>query len=380
MKITYIITDFGSFNNFLSEVAIKLSTHNEMHVITSKEKVINIQDKYDYSKFNIHFHNVDFPRSFNLSRHYKVSREIQKIIYQINPDIVSIHFTTAIFTTLLKSKLPYKTIGTFHGLGFPVIENKIKKQMFKLVELFSAKRLNEVWVLNKVDYDILKQYFSNVYLLPTKGLGCDINKFNINNFSESSKQQLRHNFKIQNNDTVITFTGRYVNFKGFDIVIKTFRELEKENKNIKLLLMGGYDKIHPSGLSHEEQTYVKENPNIINLGFTIDVAKYLSITNIFFFPSKKEGVPICILEALSMGIPVVTFNSRGCNDLINDDFNGILMDNNSSISDFKDAFNSILNNSEKVSHFTSNIMKNREELSRENFINQQIEYFSNITK
>ena len=55
MKIAFVITDFGSFNNFLAEVAINLSIKNEIHVITSQEKVINIQDKYDYSKYNIHF-------------------------------------------------------------------------------------------------------------------------------------------------------------------------------------------------------------------------------------------------------------------------------------------------------------------------------------
>ena len=380
MKIAFVITDFGSFNNFLSEVAINLSIKNEIHVITSKEKVINIQDKYDYSKYNIHFHFVEFPRSFNLINHYKISIKIQKIIHEIDPFVISIHFTSAIFTTLLRAKLPYKTIGTFHGVGYPVIENPLKKQMFKVVELFSAKRLNEIWVLNKVDYDILKKNFSNVYLIPTNGLGCDINKFNNNNFSENSKQHLRNELKINNNDIVITFTGRYVNFKGFDVVVKTFREIEKEKNNIKLLLMGGYDKIHPSGLSQEEQTYVETNPNIINVGFTNEVAKYLSITDIFFFPSKKEGVPICIVEALSMGIPVITFDSRGCNDLVINNFNGVLLDNHSRIIDFKNVFITLLKNDNQLTNFRKNILMNRRKLSRENFINQQIEYFDNITK
>ncbi|OWP85201.1 hypothetical protein BWK59_01270 [Flavobacterium davisii] len=378
MKIIFIITDFGSFNNFLSEIAIRLSTQNEIHVITSKEKIINIQDKYDYANYNIIFHYIEFPRSFNLFNHYKASSKIHKIILKINPDIVSIHFTTAIFTSLIKSKLPIRTIGTFHGLGFPVIDNPIKKQIFKLVELFSANRLDEVWVLNNFDNEIMKNYFSNVNVIPTNGLGCDIKKFNINNFSESSRQDLRKKLKINDTDTVITFTGRYVSFKGFDIVIKTFRELEKENKNIKLLLMGGYDKIHTSGLSKEEQEYVEHNPNIINIGFTIEVDKYLSITDLFFFPSKKEGVPICIVESLSMGIPVITFNSRGCNDLINHDYNGFLMDNNSTILDFKVAFLNLLRDRKKILEYKANIDRDRNKLSRENFIKHQIHYFNNI--
>ena len=152
MKIVLLITDYGSFNNFLSEVAIKLSQEgHEVHVITSKEKVIKIEDKYDYEALGVNFTFVDFPRSFNFIKHYRISSLIQERINEIKPDLVSLHFTTGIFTTVLKGKLKFKTIGTFHGLGYPVIDNYIKKQIFKLVEFLCITRLDEVWVLNKSD-------------------------------------------------------------------------------------------------------------------------------------------------------------------------------------------------------------------------------------
>lgn len=377
-KILFLITDYGSFNNFLSEIAIELSKqNNEVHVITSKEKVINIEDRYNYSDYGILIHFFELPRNFNLVKHYRTSSAIQNKIKEIDPNIISLHFTTGIFTAVLKGKLPYKTIGTFHGLGYPVIDNLIKKQIFKAVEFFSAHRLDEIWVLNNSDKKLLDKHFSNVNLLPTNGLGCDLNKFDSQNYINNNNfLKAQHN--ISQSDTVITFTGRYVNFKGYDIVIKSFRELEKRIKNLKLITMGGYDKVHPTGLTDEEDIYRKNNPNIIDIGFTKEVEKYLAITDLFFFPSMKEGIPICIVEALAMGIPVVTFDARGCNDLVVDNFNGKLLPLDSDSLDFANTIEKLLKNEEQQTEIRQNIAANRNSLSRNKFIDHQINYFQDI--
>ena len=46
--IIFVITDYGSFNNFLAEIAIELSRKNyKIHIFTGKEKVIKVEDKYN---------------------------------------------------------------------------------------------------------------------------------------------------------------------------------------------------------------------------------------------------------------------------------------------------------------------------------------------
>ncbi len=377
-KIIFVITDYGSFNNFLAEIAIELSKKNhQVHIFTAQEKVIKIDDKYDYESYGIRFHFFDFPRNFNLIKHYKISSAIQSRIKEINPNIVSLHFTTGIFTTILKGKLPYRTIGTFHGLGYPVIENRIKKQIFKAVEYFSASRLDEIWVLNKSDAKLLAAHFNSVFLLPTNGLGCDLTRFNPEKYN-FGKSALRKKHSIKESDIIIAFTGRYVNFKGYDIVIRTFRRLEEQFKNIKLITMGGHDKIHPSGLNDEEESYLKNNPNIIDIGFTENVQEFLSITDIFFFPSKKEGVPVCIVEALAMGIPVITFNARGCNDLVEDHNTGILMPLDAQPQDFEQKIGALLRDETALAELRKNVAAVRNELSRERFLEHQINYFESI--
>lgn len=380
MRIVLIITDYGSFNNFLGDLSIRLlEKGNKVDVFTSKEKVINIADKYNYINLGINFHFINFPRSFNLWSHYKVSKEIQRKLFIIDPDIVSIHFTTAIFSTLLAGRLPFKTIGAFHGLGYPVIKNLIKKKVFKFVEIFSSCKLDEIWLLNNLDYSLLKPKFKEkVFLLPTKGLGCNIDTFDIDNYSLEVINDLKVNLGIQQNDFVIAFTGRFVHFKGFNTVVRAFRKLEVINpaQKLKLITMGGFDKIHPTGLSKEEENYFKNAVNIINIGFTKDVADYLAISDLFVFPSQKEGIPVCIIEALAMGLPVIASDARGCNDLVINNKTGFLLDKDATSKEYSDKIRIMIENKSILKKFKKNIEKERLSLDRNNFISHQLKFFS----
>ena len=68
--------------------------------------------------------------------------------------------------------------------------------------------------------------------------------------------------------------------------------------------------------------------NIKLLGFQKDTTEFLKKSTIFVLPSLNEGTPNTVLEAMSLGVPVVASRVGGIPDLITDGFNGILVDNN----------------------------------------------------
>jgi glycosyltransferase involved in cell wall biosynthesis len=380
MKILLIITDYGSFNNFISEVAVRLvNIGHDVHVICSKEKVIDYKDKFPYSDLGINFHYQDFPRSFNFLSQLLASKRINDQIKDIQPDIINIHFTTALFTTLLYKKPSVFTMGTIHGVGYPKVRNRIKRKIFEIVEKFCFKKLDQIYLINRFDYDLVKQmYPQKAFMYNSFGVGCDFGKFDLNNIAPVVKVELRQHLSIAKDDFVLAFTGRFVTFKGFDLLIRSMMVLSKkpQYKHIKLLLIGGADPAHPSGLTKKESDFYKKNKQIINVGFTAEVNKYLAITDLFVFPSVKEGMPVCIMEALAMGVPVVTSNSRGCNDLIENNFNGILLSEDPTVEEITTAVLDLYDNREFLKTLSLNTLSKRNELNRDMYVNDQVHIYN----
>jgi glycosyltransferase involved in cell wall biosynthesis len=375
-----IITDYGSYNNFLSELAIELdSTDYVVHVISSQENIIKVNDKFDYKLSNIIFHNIPIPRSTNLKNCFLASISIYKLVKQYRPVIVHAHFTTAIFPTVLFKSRKTKYYGTFHGLGMNSTRG-VKRILFTLIELFCFIRLNKILLVNNKDYILLQNKFpKKSFKYSSYGFGCDINKFDSKRFSSQSLKELKEELKI-GSSFVITFTGRYVKFKGFKIVHQIFCSLlDKQPNFIKLILVGGLDPIHETGLTDKEFNDFISHPSVINIGFSQDVSKYLALTDLFLFPSEKEGLPTCIVEALSMGVPVLTLNERGNSDIIIDSFNGYLINktnDSTMIDDFANRIITLFDNKTLYSIISKNCLLDRDKYSRKNFVFEQIFFFN----
>lgn len=387
MTLLLIITDYGSFNNFLAELAaaITLNKNYKLYIICSKSKVINITDKVLFDKDKIKFEFIDIPRSTTLIGQLSASTKIRAAINRIKPDLIHVHFTTAAFPTVLFKKKIYPYWSTFHGLGMNS-SSGMKKLIFIIIESFCFIRLDRIFVVNNDDYKLVCKYNSNkVKKYNCLGFGCDIEKFNALNFTDIQKANLKKSLNIGEDVVVIAFTGRYVHFKGFNLVIKSFNILIKKFPGkFKLILMGGTDPIHKTGLDKEEEMFFKTSTDIANVGFTSEVDKYLSITDIFLFPSKKEGLPTCILESLAMGVPIVTFDARGNNDIIKNNYNGILIQPTTNLqTDVENITRSVkelADNDPLKNELAKNALNDRKNYSRSKFINEHLEYYEQFQK
>lgn len=380
-KIVFIITDFGSFENFISELSFVLvhKYYLDITVICSKKKVIDFEDKFIYQNESIKFRFIDIPRGFNIIKQLKASYRINKILNEIKPDLVHAHFTTGIFTTVLLKNVKVEIWGTFHGLGF-VVAKGLKKGALHLIENFCFTRLNRIIVLNSYDFEnIPSQFLKKTSKQESLGLGCNLDLFDRSNYSGQYINEFKKKY-LAENAFILAFTGRFVNFKGFDIVARTFLQLaEKYPGKFKILLIGGRDSIHRTGLSNQEEELFFRHKDVINIGFSSAVNDYLVVADLFFFPSIKEGVPISITEALALGIPAVTFNSRGCNELIKDAHNGYLVsptkDNAHNVNEFLQRIIYLYENRSVLDTFSSIAILERNKLDRKHFINEHIRWY-----
>ena len=73
---------------------------------------------------------------------------------------------------------------------------------------------------------------------------------------------------------------------------------------------------------------ILNNTNIIFVGFQNDVRPFYAISNVFVFPSHREGFPNVVLQAGSMGLPCIVTDINGSNEIIINGINGLICNKN----------------------------------------------------
>lgn len=272
------------------------------------------------------FH-TDFPRGSNPLQHVVAAQALVKLVKRLKPDVIHAHFSASIFTTALAKRLNGpSTIGTFHGISYPILKGT-HGFVIGAMEKWAAKRLKHVIVLNRHDRQVLERDVPelDLHMAGPYGLGCDLIRFDSGRFRTSDRQQLRQNLGISPTAPVAIFVGRFVHFKGFDCTIKAFRDVLQESPEARLLCVGDFDPVHKTGLDEENLRWAKSSPSIVWAGWQEDVSPFLYASDVMVFPSKREGMPVCLMEAQAMGLPSITTETRGCEDIVQNGLTGILV-------------------------------------------------------
>lgn len=146
----------------------------------------------------------------------------------------------------------------------------------------------------------------------------------------------------QNN---IVSVGRLIDTKNYDHLIKLFYELNRPDWN--LIIVGGDAQKQGQMMKLKEQINSYGNPsNILLVGTQKDVPAFLFKSKIFAFTSSSEGFPNVIGEAMSAGLPVVSYDCvAGPSDLVENGKTGYLVDNFDDES-FKDKLRLLIDNEE----------------------------------
>ncbi len=371
MKVLFVIPLLSSYRCFLQDLGDELLNRgDEVYLLTNNA----VGEKIEGVKI-VH---VDFPRGMNIVRHFRCLSKIRRVVEEVRPDVVHTHFSANIFTVALAKQAGWPpVIGTFHGLSFPVMQGFVKKKIIMVAEIYASRKMDRVCVLTHDDEELLARYVSHsrLYCYKSMGVGCDTRRFCKDNYTEKQTAALKEKSGIKVGDKVIVYVGRFVAFKGFHLVARTFNEMNV--LGLKLLLLGKKDEIHPTGLSSEEEKSLFSNPNVINAGFVDNVEDYLAISDVMLFPSTKEGMPVCVMEALAMEVPVIVPNSRGCNSLVFTGCNGVILDNLEIDTIVRSTKQLIVNlNNSKMRNY---LRRNRNIFDRKYFINEQITMYVGIT-
>lgn len=151
---------------------------------------------------------------------------------------------------------------------------------------------------------------------------------NINGIDTSyfSRKCLEENFRsalgFTDDDFVFIFVGRIVRDKGMNELAETMKKLisEKRSKQVKLLLVGSFEKGNP--LYGDNEDFLRNSEHVKFVGWQEDVRPYLAAADALVFPSYREGFPNVPIQAGALDIPCIVTNINGCNEIIKDNLNG----------------------------------------------------------
>lgn len=243
-----------------------------------------------------------------------------------------------------------------------------------------SKKIGELHV-NRANYrnfekneaDLIKTLFAKFWMNSLVGHLRNLDKFIVLTEEDRSQWQELSNvevipdplsFKTDNVSPLtskrVIAVGRYVYQKGFDLLLQAWAIVEKQNQDWELAIYGQGERAPYEQLIDT----LKINRNRCHLYGPTDSIKheYLN-SSVLAFSSRFEGFGMVLVEAMSCGLPVVSFDCPcGPKDIISDGVDGVLVPNGN-VEQFADRLLYFINHPEEIQRFSKNAQLKSEHYS-----------------
>jgi len=306
MKIIFITTKSITFNTFLkSQADFFIKKGLKVEVACSDIEKLNFKNNLK--------HKIDFPNKiidlFNLIRYLNIFFQINKLVKKNSSTIFYVHTPVAshlfrFFTFFKKLKIIY----FIHGFRFSGATNFFKAFFFKSIEKVLSYKTDIFITINNEDYNYAKRNY------PKTSLFFKVNGVGLNLKTKNFQKKIFKKKKIKK----ILVIAAYKKEKGYFDVLKVAESLKNYKFKIECFGYGSYDEFNS----------IKNNKKIFNISFNkfdTDLENKIKNFDILLHLSKREGLPVAVMQSLSQGLPVICYDIRGNNDLIKDKFNGFFV-------------------------------------------------------
>jgi glycosyltransferase involved in cell wall biosynthesis len=268
-------------------------------------------------KKGIQTHIIFTEKPFNIF----IWKKVKKLIRENNIDIVHAHGTRANSNVFWAAKsLNIPLIYTIHGWSFHDDQQPFVKKFRILSEKFLTSRTNLNISVSESNKQSGRKYIKS-FTSTVVNNGIDQEKFD----PAKSFTSIRQELGIDKNATLLLFIARFTSHKQPLTLIRAFAGVVKKLPALKLLMVGDGDE-KSTALTLAKELSLEDN--IIFLPFRQDVPAILNAADIFILPSLWEGLPIGLLEAMSMGKAVIATKVDGTSEIVKHQDNGYLIDVN----------------------------------------------------
>lgn len=331
-KIIRVATHSGSLGNLLQGQMRFMSDHYEVIGVGSAGEIEDGQtviERLSY-KEGVRVVPIEMTRAITPLKDIRALYSLYKLFKREKPFIVHSHTPKAGTLAMIAAKIAGVTHRLHTVAGLPLVEaTGTKRKILNMVEKITYISATKVYPNSHGLKDIILE---NGFVANSKmkvigagsSNGIDTTHFDPELYTLSQNEQLKKQIGLDPEDFSFIFLGRIVRDKGINELVTAFKQAFLKTKKVKLLLVGYYD-TPTAELSPETETEIETNENIILLEWQKDVRPFLSISDALAFPSYREGFPNTVLQASAMKTPSIVSNINGCNEIIKDGYNGVVI-------------------------------------------------------
>ena len=370
-KVLFVATVASHIKTF-HEPFLKLFKENDYKTYVAANWNLKENNKIAYCD---EFIQIPIKRSPYSTQNIKAINELKKLIKKEKFDIVHCHTPMGSVVARLAAKEARKNgtrvIYTAHGYHFYKGAPFINWLLYYPVEKWLAKYTDTQITITQEDYDLAKRKFKIKDLHLVHGVGLDEEKFNIL-ISNEEKENLKQELKIDDKSVVCTYVAELNKNKNQQLLIKAIKRLKDDNNNVTLLLVGK-GKYEQRLLKLIKKLNIEDDVKL--LGYRSDIVKILSITDIYLASSLREGLPVNVMEAMYMGLPIIAVDNRGHRELVQHNENGFIVEQNSAMENNMSSYLKLLVNDKNLRY---QFGKDSKEKVREYTLNNVINSMNKI--
>jgi glycosyltransferase involved in cell wall biosynthesis len=287
-------------------------------------------DSAPFVHAGIDYYRFHYDRSFNIWTDIAAFNALSKLISELRPDLVQSFDTKPNWLAPLAARRAgIPSVRTINGLALVYSSRSLRARLFRpvwrgmhrLVAQSTAKSVFQ----NRDDEEFFRRHNligkAGSRLIP--GSGVDVERFRSDAVAGHSKQDLRHKLGLAASEVVIT-VSRMTREKGIPTLLNAAALVHAERPGVRFLLVGPRNSEGAAAVSQAEIS--RHAPYVVYLGQRSDIARLLSLADVFAFPTEyREGVPRVLLEAAAAGLPIVTTNMPGCRDVVRHGLTGFIV-------------------------------------------------------
>lgn len=305
MKILYVTTISNTVNAFLIP-HIKMLIDEGHHV----DVAFNIEQEIKPAIYEMgcKIHQLPLHRSPLKKDNFRAYKMLKNIIISEGYDLVHTHtpVASAIVRLACRKLNSVKVFYTAHGFHFfkgAPIRNWL---VYYPIEKCLARYTDTLITINKEDYERAKSKFKAKRVEYIPGVGIDLDKFNAVEIDRALK---RSQLGLPEDAFVVLSVGELNKNKNHEVIIKAIGKID--NPKIHYIICGqgqldGHLRNLSKELGIENQVHL--------LGFKNDIPEICKCSDLFAFPSYREGLGMAALEAMACGLPLITSNVHGIVD------------------------------------------------------------------